>query len=236
MSFIKTLVPVAALLVAATASTSVLATDNNWGHDNRPVTVYFTRHAEKQTVLKDLGDGNFMEDCGTSKCNEELNAKGEERAELLADWFFRRGVAYELDAVYATHKQRTQQTVAPTADVADLPVIVLGGESDLSPESTTPSECPTIEAILSTPPGDTILVAGHSGTLYDIMGDGNDDCTGLGLLTDSDPSSHRFPKRDDGKVRDFGDIWKVSIRNGVAKFRYRVNLDFTRLNVVDRAR
>ena len=67
------------------------------------------------------------------------------------------------------------------------------------------------------------------------MGDGNSDCDGLGLLTDADPSSERFPKKSNGKVRDFGDVWKVVIRDGVAKFRYRVNLDTDRLRVQNRA-
>jgi hypothetical protein len=108
--------------------------------------------------------------------------------------------------------------------------------TELSPEKTTPSECPTLDAIRNAAPGDTLLIAGHSGTLYDIMGDGNDDCAGLGLLTDEDPSSNRFPKDEKGKVADFGDVWKVVIRNGVAKFKFRVNLDTTRLKVVNRTR
>jgi len=229
---------------------TVYSSYNSNVNSNRPITVYFTRHAEKKTTTESLGDatqvyndsngpskGDNRDDvCGTSKCAEELNVRGLQRANLLAEWFTRRGVTRTLDAVYSSHKKRTYQTVLPTAIVADLDVMQLPADgTELNPEKTTPSECLTISAILNTTPGDTILVAGHSGTLYDIMGDGNDECEGLGLLTDNDPSSARFPKDEDGKVADFGDVWKVVIRNGVAKFRYRVNLDTDRLRVQNRA-
>lgn len=238
----------ATLLLTAYVPVTAQA-DGNY-NSNRPITVYFTRHAEKKTTTIDLGTAttvyndsegsskgkNRDDECGTSKCAEELDARGLHRANLLADWFARRGIVNKLDAVYSSHKRRTYQTVLPTATIAGLEVQQLPVDgTELNPESTTPSECLTIEAILNASPGDTLLVAGHSGTLYDIMGDGNSDCAGLGLLTDADPSSNRFPKNDDNKVADFGDVWKVVIRNGVAKFRYRVNLDTDRLRVQNRA-
>jgi phosphohistidine phosphatase SixA len=177
--------------------------------------------------------------CGEKKCAEVLNAQGEANAELLADWFWRQGITRKLDAVYATHKTRTQQTVAPIAVDAGLDVVPLPGypASELDPESTTPSECATLEAIAGAQEAgmDTILVAGHSGTLYDIMGEGVKDCfsKGLGLDTKDDD---RFPKDDSGKVKYYGDIWKVVLdRHGNARFGYRQNLQPTRLKTVDRA-
>ena len=241
---------VAATLLAAL----VPAVSQAAGHrGERPITVYLTRHAEKKTtttstaaapttydiVYDDTGtasitaNGNTPIDkamsrddvCGVKKCAEELNPLGLARAELLADWFKRRGVTRRLDTVISSHKRRTFQTVAPTAEDANLTVMQFPiGGTELAPEGTTDSECPTLEAIRASQPGDTVLVAGHSGTLYDIMGDANDDCPtlGLGLNTDND---RRFPKDEDGKVRDFGDIWKVVIYpNGEARFAYRVNL------------
>ena len=234
----------AATLVAVTLVPAQAQANNGY------VTVYFTRHAEKMTDTVSLGDAtktyeadyasgadtpalsdgqagdskgdNLDEICGTSKCAEVLNEKGELRAMLLADFLGRWGVTRRLDAVYSSHKIRTRQTVEPTATAAGLSVVQLPmNATELEPESTGPSECPTVDAILSADPGDTLLVAGHSGTLYDIMGDGNDDCAGLGLDTSND---RRFPKDEDGKVRDFGDLWKVVIRNGNARFVYRVNL------------
>ena len=258
---------VAAALLASTAALGAQAA----GHGQRPVTVYFTRHAEKKTTTVALGDAtttyelewsgddfttaapgigddgapndptaskgdNLDEVCGESKCAEELNALGLLRAELLADWFERHGITRQVDAVYSSHKYRTYQTVAPIAADAGLEVIRLPeGASELQPESTTPSECLTLDAIANARAGDTLVVAGHSGTLYDIMGDGNGNCAGLGLrnedgtpLTDDSPSSERFPKvesgKNAGKVRDFGDIWKVQVYPNGARFAYRVNL------------
>ena len=59
----------------------------------------------------------------------------------------------------SSHKRRTFQTVLPTAMSAGLDVQQLPADgTELNPESTSPSECLTIDAILNTPPGDTILV------------------------------------------------------------------------------
>lgn len=249
--FAKTAVS-AALIAGLSLPVSSFAGHRGHGHDRNSsaVTVYFTRHAEKKTTLVETGantvnyadspeagtfiGSNYDEYCGNEKCGEELNAFGLVRAELLANWFARIGVVNKLDAVYSSHKLRTYQTVAPTAEAAGLEVIQLpAGGTELSPEGTSASECPTITAILSAEPGSTLLVSGHSGTLYDIMGDGNSDCAGLGLLTDDDASSDQFPKDAKGKVANFGDIWKVTINDGAAKLKWRVNLDTTSLKVVD---
>lgn len=229
------------------------------GQKNRAVTVYFTRHAEKETTTSALGaatdtyelmyygsadatvtplmlgevsKGSNRDDvCGTSKCAEELSDLGLLRAQMLADWFDQRRITHRLDAVYSSHKVRTYQTVEVIASRAGIEIQQLPADgTELEPESTSPSECPTVDAVLATAPGDTIVVAGHSGTLYDIMGAGNDDCAGLGLDTSSD---RRFPKDEDGKVRDFGDIWKVKIRNGEAQFVWRKNLQPAGLEVVN---
>ena len=242
-SFLSTTVAAATLVAVTLVPAQAQATSGY-------VTVYFTRHAEKMTdtvslgtatttyeadyqggdtpTLTVLGDqdskgDNLDEICGTDKCAEVLNPLGELRAELLADFLGRWGVTRRLDAVYSSHKARTRQTVEITATAAGLEVVQLPvGGTELEPESTKPSICPTVDAIMNADGGDTLLVAGHSGSLYKIMGSGNgDECDGLGLDTDND---NRFPKDEDGKVRDYGDLWKVVIRNGNARFVYRVNL------------
>lgn len=263
--------------IAAVLSTGIApATAGETGLNNtasRNLTIFFTRHAEKQTITTAVGtadsygseyneDGevafDFLPDgrepigdtldeiCGGGKCAEELSKQGELRALLLADWFAGRGITDDLGAVYATHKLRTQQTVMPTATVAGLDVTILNPTfSELNPASTTPSECATLKAIVAeraSGENDTILIAGHSGTLYDIMGAGVSDCldmagmsmTGLGLDTDD---ADAFPKDEDGKVRDFGDLWKVVIkRNGDVRLRYRLNLQQPqRLQTVNKA-
>ena len=256
-----------ATLLGTLAPLAAEAAPGHAGHAGRPITVYLTRHAEKQTTTTSLGGtprtyelayqgdeafvtleaegadskGDVRDDvCGTSKCAEELNPLGLARAELLADWFGRHGVTQRLDKVVSSHKRRTFQTVDPTAVEAGLTVVqVPAGGTELEPESTTPSECPTIAEILASAPGDTVLVAGHSGTLYDIMGAGNDDCAGLGLdVSDAE----RFPRDAKGKVRDFGDVWKVLVyvdaEGGLvgSRFGYRVNLQPKGLFVADFAR
>ena len=245
------------VLVTGIAPVSAAETGlNNVASGN--LTIYFTRHAEKQTITTGVGTANTYgsklnddggvdfgiigdmtddsgerldEVCGDGKCAEELSKQGELRALLLADWFGKKGITEKLGAVYATHKLRTQQTVMPTATAAGLEVTILNPTfSELSPASTTPSECATLEAIVAeraSGANNTILIAGHSGTLYDIMGDNVSDCleldkAGLGLNTDD---ADAFPKDEDGKVRDFGDVWKVVInRKGDVSLRNRLNL------------
>lgn len=267
-----------ALVTGLTPVSASAYEDTVLPQSDKRIVIYFTRHAEKETITQtstsatapvftsDLLEGvvTFTETgeatpskgdalnevCGASKCAEQLSKLGSERAMLLADWFARRGVTDKLDQVFATHKIRTQQTVLPTATIADLTVTQLNPTfSELNPESTSPSECATLQAIEESRAAghDTILIAGHSGTLYDIMGTGVSDCfigdneiTGLGLDTgntvEGTGNPDRFPKNDDGKVRDFGDIWKVVItRKGEVRFVSRVNLQPSRLTVQNSA-
>ena len=272
-----------ALLSAGAASTALA---NSYLSDGALI-IYFTRHAEKQTVTTPLdgvtpptygfdynvdpavpvlqaytdddgiSEGSRLDEvCGDVKCAEELSKKGDMRAMLLADWFAARKITDRLDAVYATHKTRTQQTVTPTAMVAGLEVInVLEGGTELNPQSTTPSECATLQAIEASRMAghDTIVIAGHSGTLYDIMGTGvgsvDKPCmlksgvitTGLGLDTGNTVAGtgnlKRFPKSSSGKVANFGDVWKVVVgRNGSARFFYRQLLSFKKLSVAEYVR
>lgn len=263
----KTMLLSAAIATVMAAGIAPVSADETGLNNtaNRNLTIFFTRHAEKQTITTAVGtadtytseyneDGevdfpfidNETEDsgvkldeiCGDGKCAEELSKQGELRAMLLADWFAGRRITDRLGAVYATHKLRTQQTVMPTATAAGLDVTILNPTfSELNPASTTPSECATLEAIVAeraSGENNTILIAGHSGTLYDIMGSGVKDClgmelTGLGLDTGNTVAgtgdADFFPKDEDGKVRDFGDVWKVVIkRNGNINIRYRLNL------------
>ncbi len=223
------------------------------GYQSNRTVIYFTRHAEKQTTTTTLGPaltiipmtddplgsesnrGSNRDDvCGSSKCAEELNALGKLRAQLLADWFDRRGITDDVTHVYASHKVRTRQTVEEIAARAglignDFDLISDGVQqlpadgTELNPQSTSPSEQPTIDAIFGLQAGDVAVIAGHSGTLYDIM-------EGIGIDT-SDPAN--FPRDEDGKVRDFGDLWKVVVKNGEAKFKWRKNFQPTKLTFVE---
>lgn len=236
-----------ATLLGATAMPTIASAGE--GARNDAAVIYFTRHAEKKTTTEELGDalytygaddkvagnkGKNRDDvCGLSKCAEELNALGLKRAELLADWFDDKGITDDLTHAYASHKLRTRQTIeliamnaglnndndANSDGVQELPAF----RSELNPQSTKPSRQPTIDAINALQAGEVAVVAGHSGTLYVIM-------AALGINTDD---TGDFPRDGEGKVRDFGDIWKVVIKNGKAKFKWRKNLQPTKLRVVE---
>lgn len=225
------------------------------GHIRNNVVIYFTRHAEKQTELSENEDGTFSEVCGSDKCSEILNAKGELRAELLVEWFAGKGITEDLTHAFSSHKTRTRQTIEQIVAAAGLsgdndkildgiqefPIFAGDASEDyateLAPESTSPSEQPVIDALLALEPGSVALVAGHSGTLYDIMyGIGlMDSCTVINIDAGT-CNAARYPFNEKQKVANFGDIWKVTLRNGVAKFKYRQNLQPTVLKRIDIAR
>lgn len=211
--------------------------------------IFFTRHAEKETELAENDDGTFSEVCGEDKCSEILNAKGELRAELLADAFRNISITSRLTHAFSSHKTRTRQTIEqivaeagltgdddkfPNDGIQEYPVLASDGElaTELNPEGTSASEDPTVAALLNLPAGSTALVAGHSGTLYDIM-------AGLGLTdvcledTAATCNEDRYPINDDFKVANFGDIWKINIVDGVPTFIYRINIQPLQLELND---
>lgn len=218
------------------------------GYNSNRVVIYFTRHAEKKTTTAEIGPAiqapdtdsetsasvgvNLAEQCGDDKCAEELSDLGLLRAQLLADWFDSRGITNDVTHVFSSHKTRTRQTVEEIAIRAGLnndnDLISDGVQqlpsdgTELNPQSTSVSEQLTADALLGLDGGSVAVVAGHSGTLYDIM-------DLLGINTDD---SSDFPRKSGGKVRDFGDLWKVVIKNNTAKFRWRKNLQPTRLRSV----
>lgn len=219
-----------ATLLALSAAPGVASAQGN--NPYAPVTVYFTRHAEKQTEQMELAEeGKYMDICGVSKCAEEINAEGRLRARLLASWFQERGITGQLTHAFSSHKQRTRQTIEPTVANTNLTgdVDLMSDDgiqqlpadgTELAPESTSSSVSLTVAALAGLPGGSTALVAGHSGTIYKIMDD-------FGIDTSS-PT--RFPRDAKGKVRDFGDIWKMVIQsNGQAQVHWKVNLQPTRL-------
>ena len=216
------------------------------------VEIYFTRHAEKMTQLAEQEDGSLIEVCGEDKCAEVLNAKGELRAELLKDLFQDAGITDRLTHAFSSHKIRTRQTIEmitadagltgdidknPDDGIQEFPITNPDGTADateLDPESTSPSEAPVIEALLALPSGSVALVAGHSGTIYDIM-------AGIGLtdvcLSDTVEtcSEDRYPIDDSAKVANFGDIWKVVLQDGVAEFVFRANFQPSELDLEELA-
>ena len=98
-------------------------------------TYYLIRHAEKDRTDK-------------SNRNPNLNEKGLERAKKWATYFKN----IDLDAVYATKYNRTQQTAKPTADSKNLKII------DYNPNKMYDS------VFQENTRGKTVLIVGHSNT------------------------------------------------------------------------
>ncbi|TXD49337.1 SixA phosphatase family protein [Polaribacter sp. IC073] len=98
-------------------------------------TYYLIRHAEKDRT-------------DTTNNNPDLNVNGLKRAEKWAKYFDE----IDLDAVYSTHYNRTQQTAKPTSESKNLKII-----------SYDPKEMN--DAIFKQATiGKTVLVVGHSNT------------------------------------------------------------------------
>ena len=73
-------------------------------------TVIFVRHAETDATMAGPDD------------DAPLNARGRQRAELLADFLENVDVTGSVNAIYASNKRRTQETAAPLAKRLNLTV------------------------------------------------------------------------------------------------------------------
>ena len=170
---------------------------------------------------------NIDQVCGNTNCAEGLALQGKTRAQLLANWMKVNGIIDKLDAVFSSHKRRAALTVEPTASLAGLVVQQFPTDGqELNPEGNGPSVCPTVASIQALQLGSTALVATHTRTIYQIMGDGTEDCNGLGLDM-SDESI--FPIDDNGRLpRDqYSNVWEVTIdADGLATLVQRFVLDF----------
>lgn len=247
---------IAAVLATVSTASGNLFADNH-GHTSNRITLYFTRHAEKQTVVRETADGSgmYLDNCDSSgsRCEEELNPLGSLRAELLAEWFEQRGIAPRVTHVVSSDKQRTRQTVQPLAELIqsgygdelpdgdDMPdgvwQVPFAGDTANEVNGNSGSVDPTVMFIQTQlQAGDVAVIAAHSGTIYKILGgDATDGTGGLGIDTTQPADSDDFPKKpSDGKVPGFGDVWKVVIKpSGVAVLKWRKDVDFKRLQVID---
>ena len=255
-----------ATILTATALPTVVKADEDNDYDSNRTVVYITRHAEKLDVLRPVSEpsGIYKDNCNNDRdrCEEALNAAGQLRAKLLADWFDRRGIADDVTHVISSDKNRTRDTVLPLVELIEItlpdfdyvldgvwqvPFAVADADLNMANEinGNSGSVVPSVEAIQSLQLGSVAVLAAHSGTIYRILGgedtDGNpatdkdgDFSVGLGIDTTTDAGL--FPKKDNGKVPTFGDVWKVVIKeNGTASVKWRKRLDFTAIQVVDSA-
>lgn len=125
------------LLRCAVATAALLAAGPAWA---QVTTVLVVRHAEKAP---------------SGGKDPHLSAAGKVRAKDLVHAAGAAGVT----AIYATHFQRTQETVAPLAAALGLTPVVKN--ADQTEEM--------VEEIKLTRRGQTVLVCGHSDTVPDIV-------------------------------------------------------------------
>ncbi len=126
------------VLITALLSTSCSSTSTTTSVPTM-TTIYVVRHAEKLT----------------SDFDTPLSQVGEARAQALAEKLADIGV----QRIYATQRQRTQQTVAPLAERMKLEVVVLEPNAVDS----------LVRRIKQEDRGRVVLVAGHNNTVPAIV-------------------------------------------------------------------
>jgi hypothetical protein len=158
--------------------------------------VYFVRHAE--TNLKHP--------------ERPLYPEGHARAERWVKYFASVPVTY----VYATHTDRTRDTVAPLAKARGMAVKLfppIGSELDgkivvnRTPEPAAIK--PMVAALRALPPGSTAVVAGNSINVFPII-------AGIGVKADPSCTAERndcLPcvTRECFDTNRFDEVWKVVI-------------------------
>ena len=110
-------------------------------------TVIFVRHADTDAAMAGPDD------------DPPLNARGRQRAELLADFLENIDVVAGVNAIYASDKRRTQETAAPLAKRLNLSVEVA---DHLDTEGF-------MDRVLRDHSGDIVLVVSHSNTIAPLI-------------------------------------------------------------------
>jgi len=110
-------------------------------------TVIFVRHADTDAAMAGPDD------------DPPLNARGRQRAELLADFLEHVDVTGSVNAIYASDKRRTQETAAPLAKRLNLMVQTADHlDSD-----------GFMRRVLREHSGDIVLVVSHSNTIQPLI-------------------------------------------------------------------
>lgn len=110
-------------------------------------TVIFVRHADTDVAM-DAAD-----------TDPPLNARGRQRAELLAEFLADVDVVASVNAIYASDKRRTQETAAPLASR-------LGLQVQIADHSDTED---FMDDVLSEHAGDIVLIVSHSNTIAPLI-------------------------------------------------------------------
>jgi broad specificity phosphatase PhoE len=110
-------------------------------------TVIFVRHADTDASMAGPDD------------DPPLNARGRQRAELLADFLQSIDVVAGVNAIYASDKRRTQETAAPLAKRLNLPV-------EIADHQDTEG---FMDRVLDDHNGDIVLIVSHSNTIAPLI-------------------------------------------------------------------
>jgi len=189
------------LLLPAIVLSSILMSVPAWAESQ----FYFIRHAE-------------FEKTDPAK---PLNRKGKLRAKALVNYLS----GEDLTHIYATHTDRTRDTVMPLAKQRNLIVkqFPLPGSEVKGSKVTNLSKGkvaikPMIAALKNIPDGSKVIVSANSGNLYAIM-------AGLGVPVNSQPglcavtdnSCLPCKKKSCFPGKEFHNIWKVTITNNAVE-------------------
>ncbi len=134
------LIPIIGYTVVALALAYFLA-------ERMPTTVIFVRHADTDAAMAGPDD------------DPPLNARGRQRAELLADHLQNLDVVAGPNAIYASDKRRTQETAAPLAQRLNIPVQIA---NHLDTEGF-------MDRVRREHGGDIVLIVSHSNTIAPLI-------------------------------------------------------------------
>jgi phosphohistidine phosphatase SixA len=147
-------------------------------------TVLFVRHADIDMAM-------------SADDNTPLNARGRQRAELLADFLQDIDVVAGVNAIYASDKRRTQETAAPLAKRLNLDVQV-ADHSDVEG---------FMDHVQQEHAGEIVLIVSHSDTIAPLI----DELHGSKNLPPFGPN-------------DYGDLYIVTIPRPLGKVKtYRLH-------------
>ena len=115
--------------------------------ERQSTTVIFVRHADTDAAMGGPND------------DPPLNARGRERAELLADFLQKVDVTGSVNAIYASDKRRTQETAAPLAMRLNIPVEI---DDHLDTKGF-------MDRMKRHHGGDIVLIVSHSNTIQPLI-------------------------------------------------------------------
>jgi broad specificity phosphatase PhoE len=115
--------------------------------ERMPTTVIFVRHADTDAAMAGPED------------DPPLNARGRQRAELLADYLQNLDVVAGPDAIYASGKRRTQETAAPLAQRLNIPIQIA---DHLDTERF-------MDRVRREHGGDIVVIVSHSNTIAPLI-------------------------------------------------------------------